>query len=1043
MRSFPATVLVLLFVASDVAQAQAPTGTIAGTVTDSSGALLAGAHVSIVNRETGQARAITTLTDGAYSAAALPSGPYQISAETAGFKRLERVAHVEAGTTTTLSLALELGDVSETVTVSAVLPLIRHDHHQVAGVVTRAQIENVPLNGRNFLELAKLEPGVTNAVRGTNNRVFVPALGAGLQTVPRVGYTRVTVDGANINAIGTIGAGLQVSQEVVQEFQMSTVNFDLSTGLTSNGSINIVTRSGGNDYHGSGFYFYRDHNLAAYPGLRDPANPNPRFERHQFGYQTGGPIRKDRVFFFTSYERNDQQGVVSVQPRTPEFAPLGGIFPSPYLGNQFSARADVRINSRHNAFGRYTHDGNRAFVPLNDRTDVLPSGWSAFANRSDQSLAALNSVLSSSVVNDLRLSYYRRNGQERPGGAEDCPGCFGLGAPRVSIPDAGLMFGNPRTLSGMGRRYQITENLTWQKGRHTPRFGFDWEHATQTGSQITQDPAQLTLWAPARVRQLDPTIRLPASFTTLDDILLLPLQNFQTGVGPGTPLQRDFRLSRVLDLFRFYGSDTWRVRPRLTVNYGLAWSNEPNALNHDLTKPPLLTGILGADKLKAPAVQAANFSPTLGFAWDATADAKTVVRGGAGRYFDPASSANSVNLANERFALAPLGTGRIVVSGSNILWNGRALNFPRPTSFTGAQLLAILPAIRDELLGGLNPDNRDFALRNIDRTKEGANLFDPSFATPYAVHFNLGVQRQLASDVAVSADFVWRQFVQTFITDIDYNRWNSAKGAVVPPCTPQQRNDVQAVCSNGSITFDTTIGRARYGGLLLRLDKRFSRGTQLLTSYALGSYEGTNGTAAGSGFNNDDWFENYGPLPTDRHHVLNLSGFVELPWRFQVAFSLSAYSRAPFSAYVGAVDFNGDGTRSDLLPGTTVNQFNRRLSKDDLARLVARYNQEVAGKPLCCGQSVAPPVALPSNYSFGDNFFTQDLRLTRSFVLGNGGVRVSLFGEVFNLLNTENLIDYSGNLLNAATFGQPGARFDQVFGSGGPRAVQLGARVSF
>jgi hypothetical protein len=177
--------------------------------------------------------------------------------------------------------------------------------------------------------------------------------------------------------------------------------------------------------------------------------------------------------------------------------------------------------------------------------------------------------------------------------------------------------------------------------------------------------------------------------------------------------------------------------------------------------------------------------------------------------------------------------------------------------------------------------------------------------------------------------------------------------------------------------------------------------------------------------------------------VLNLSGFVELPWRFQVAFSLSAYSRPPFSVYAGAVDFNGDGTRSDLLPGTKVNQFNRELGKDDLARLVARYNQEVAGRPLCCDQAVAPSVALPADYSFDDNFFTQDLRLTRSFLLGSGRARLSVFGELFNLLNTENLIDYSGNILSPATFGQPGARFAQVFGSGGPRAFQLGARVSF
>ena len=134
----------------------------------------------------------------------------------------------------------------------------------------------------------------------------------------------------------------------------------------------------------------------------------------------------------------------------------------------------------------------------------------------------------------------------------------------------------------------------------------------------------------------------------------------------------------------------------------------------------------------------------------------------------------------------------------------------------------------------------------------------------------------------------------------------------------------------------------------MRLEKRFSRRTQFLASYALGSYKGTNGLGGvafpGTGFNNDNWFENYGPLPTDLRHILNLSGFVDLPWRFQVSFSVSAYSRPPFSAYVSGMDFNGDGTQNDLLPGTTVNQFNRGLDEDDLARLVERYNQEFAGK---------------------------------------------------------------------------------------------------
>jgi hypothetical protein len=557
------------------------------------------------------------------------------------------------------------------------------------------------------------------------------------------------------------------------------------------------------------------------------------------------------------------------------------------------------------------------------------------------------------------------------------------------------------------------------------------------------------LHSPQRARQAG--IPLPSSFLTLDDILRLPLRSMTTSVGPGLPLQRDFRKHRVQDLYRLYAGDTWRITPRLTVNYGLAWSYEPNGLNTDLSKPKLLTAILGVDGLGAPVAQKASFSPTLGLAWTVSGDGKTVIRGGAGRYFDPVVF-NNVNIANERLALSPAGTGRVSIPGSAILHQGRPLDFPTPTRFTGADLLTILPEKRAELLRQLNPDNRDFTFRNLDLNKTGLNLSDPSYETPYALHFNLGVQRELAPDLVLSADFAWRRFLHTFLPDIDYNRFdrriNGVQTPVIPRCAAAQRNDLAAVCSNGVITFDNTTGIAEYKGLLVRLEKRFSRRTQFLVSYALGSYTGSNGSPGANtpgntspGFNHDNWFENYGPLPSDRRHILNLSGFVDLPWRFQVAFSVSAYSRPPLTAFVSGVDFNGDGTVIDLLPGTRVNQFNRGLDKDDLARLVERYNQEFARRQMPIG--TAPPVALPADYAFNDNFFTQDLRLSRSFSFGKERLRLSLFGEVFNLFNTANLVDYSGNIATTATFGQPTRRFDQVFGSGGPRAFQLGARVSF
>jgi hypothetical protein len=244
----------------------------------------------------------------------------------------------------------------------------------------------------------------------------------------------------------------------------------------------------------------------------------------------------------------------------------------------------------------------------------------------------------------------------------------------------------------------------------------------------------------------------------------------------------------VLDLFPLYAGDTWRVHSRLTFNFGLGWSYEPNALNHDLTKPSLLRPLIEDKGLGAPPPRLANLSPTLGFAWTPSQDARTVVRGGIGRYFDPVGSANSTNLANERLLLSPLGTGRLTVSGSNIFWNGSPLDFSQPTAFTAAQLLGILPGIRADLAGALNPGNRDFTVLNINRTKQGTNLSDPSNEIPSAIHVTGGIQRELARGLIVSTDFVWKGFSHTFINGIDYNgsgarRVRSFQRAALRPAT--------------------------------------------------------------------------------------------------------------------------------------------------------------------------------------------------------------------------------------------------------------------
>ena len=272
-RALAAKNATLLFTVIAVASAQAPTGAIAGTVHDPSGAAVPAARVKVVSMATGVARTITTSEHGDYNFPSLSAGEYDLSVEASGFQRMLRQASVEAGTTTTADFALRLGDAKGSITVDAAAPQLQYDSHTVGGVVTQGQIQGLPLNGRSFLELAKLEPGVEPPSRSNNNRVFLPVLGApGGNTGSGGRGTRVTVDGGSIMAVGSFGSQMGFSQEVVQEFQISSANFDLSTGTTDAGAVNVVTRSGGNDFHGTGFYFFRDHTLSAYPA----AGPGPR-----------------------------------------------------------------------------------------------------------------------------------------------------------------------------------------------------------------------------------------------------------------------------------------------------------------------------------------------------------------------------------------------------------------------------------------------------------------------------------------------------------------------------------------------------------------------------------------------------------------------------------------------------------------------------------------------------------------------------------------------------------------------------------------------
>src|SRR5277367_4234513 len=282
--------------------AQAPVGIISGTVTDSTGAVVPSAAITITNKANGVVRSVTANTEGLFSAPALAPGDYEVRAEMQGFRTLVRDAQVIAGSTTTVDLPMSVGATREVVTVEAASAQITYDSHTVAGVIARENIQDLPLNGRSSLQLASLEPGVTVNPGATSqfNAMFnVSILGAngGATSSSGVGPL-ISMDGGVINDEVEGGTSMNFSQEVVQEFQIQSVNFDPSTGIASAGGVHIVTRSGGNDFHGSAYFYFRDHNMAAYPGLKRSAfNPNPFFARRNPGAWLGGPAIKDKLFF--------------------------------------------------------------------------------------------------------------------------------------------------------------------------------------------------------------------------------------------------------------------------------------------------------------------------------------------------------------------------------------------------------------------------------------------------------------------------------------------------------------------------------------------------------------------------------------------------------------------------------------------------------------------------------------------------------------------------------------------------------------------------
>jgi hypothetical protein len=1044
--------------------AQVPVGSLNGTVHDQTGGLMQGATVTVTNKDTGRARQVVTAADGSFHVAPLLPGSYSVKSEAPGFRTLLDNATVQVGRVTTIELGMQVGAAAEVVSVQGEAAQIDYDSHTIGGVITRQEIENLPLNGRSFLNLAMLEPGVTvsaNSV-GQYNRLFdVNILGAGSGN----GSVRITVDGATIADSVTGGTQQNLSQEVVQEFQLSSTNMDLSNAIGAGGAINIATRGGTNEFHGSVFFFDRDHDFSAYPYLqRDPNEPaSPFFARRQSGFEVGGPIKKDKLFFFSALEHTNQVGVYSAVPSDPLFQQFSSYAASPFHENEINERLDWLISAKHSATLRYSHDGNNGYAPPGGGD--LPSDWVVNKNWADSGVFALTSTLSPSMTNEFRYSYtYWSNANEPPTAAQ-CPApCLGLGMPNFSLVGvSNFTIGNatnaPQTR--VLRRHIFADNISKTKGAHSMKFGAYWEYQIGVGTYAYAAPAAAELYSPEIVQYFNSQvpapfqISIPSSFNTINDILQLPVAGFEMGVGDiNQPPSYDHGAADHDNTMHFYWEDAWRVKPKFSLNYGLAWTYESNALNYDLTKPQYLAPIFGAGNLGHELHQPHNFSPMLGFAWTVGKDNKTVIRGGGGIYYD---TMNLEIRLEERGMIGPAGTGRTLLGDSVFFPTISELNgfsqlpgplqptalSSEPTTFTGAELNQLVPAFYAGAQAELGPPgNTSLAVRNINIFKTGTELLAQNFRPPYSEHASIGIQREVRTDLVVTADFVFRQYLHQMIRDTDLNHFYSAAGPVIPVCTSAaQALDPSAECSTGVIQAIESGARSHYKGLLLKANKRFSHRTSAQLSYAYSDQVGYNGIVSDS-----NWLASWGPQAG--HQILTGSMTVELPWGFTIAGITSFQSVGPIEPCISGVDLNGNGayaageTCGSPLPGIGYNQLGINDGKGALIQAVNAFNQTYAGKTTTTG--VIPTIALPSNFSLPRSFNSQDIRVTKVFKLGTERAKLSLIGECFNVFNIANLGGYSYNLgSSGAGLGVPTSASSNVFGSGGPRAFQFAGRFSF
>jgi hypothetical protein len=763
-------VVVCLLCLSNAASAQRTTGAISGQVLDQHGAAIVGATVGIVLEERGIRFEVTSGEDGTFSIPDLVPGEYKIKIQRPGFKTHASTVTVRVNITTSVVIKLEIGETSMTVMVEGNSITVDTTKATVQGVVTSDQINNLPLNGRNFLDLATQEPGVQTVDGGT----FDPTKNqmVGVSIGGRSGRsTRIQIDGVDITdeTVGTTVAN--ISNESIQEFSISQSSLDASTDLTSTGGVNIVTKSGTNVVHGSGFGFFRDSAYAADQRLTKNGSKPPS-SRRNYGGELGGPFFKDRLFWHVDYEKfqQDDQRVTNI----PEFPQFTNNFGVPLTERIGSARADWTVNNRLSIFYRFQHDDNFGVTGFGG-VDLA-----AFSNLNNTNFHIVGADFHSTRwTHGVRFSYVNFNNFiVDADSAAGTPGTLDPAGNPVLVRITGRLQDVGPDLLAPQKTFQDNKQTKYDGsvvfGRHTLSFGAEYNHIGQ--------------FVFASFFGLAPRLRASYNSTTLafaggnpfsSDGVLDPL-NFPTnqivignGLGyfsekPALGFPHGGTINHRIGL---YAQDSFKWTPHFTVNYGLRYNWNSSLSNHDLERTALI-GNFDPELAGFPKRPADNFAPQAGFAWNIFGDGKTVIRGGAGLFYET-NIFN--NLLFDRVLMVPPGLGNdtpVITGGAPLLvdpatgatlfdYSSQCTGLPG-NSCIGAPIGAVIPfAIQGQHLlqdasAGLAagwPQAGVPPLFNQVLDTEGSVL-DTNYKSPYGIQFNIGIQREIRPGLVLSVDYL-------------------------------------------------------------------------------------------------------------------------------------------------------------------------------------------------------------------------------------------------------------------------------------------------